>query len=115
RNNLEIDKEIIQDKSKEELGKTNVYLEKYNELLRKYEYLLHFVKKQHSDIEDFFKNIQWARITIPILWENPFKHYENNEIDSLRKVICYDLDVKEYFKKGKIPIKDHDSILFSIS
>ncbi|CAG8443460.1 8372_t:CDS:1, partial [Scutellospora calospora] len=60
---------------------------------------------------------RWANIAIPILWENPFKYYENNKISSLRKVICYIMDIKEYsykeyFYKNEIPIKEHSSILF---
>ncbi|CAG8464906.1 5063_t:CDS:2 [Scutellospora calospora] len=53
---------------------------------------------------------RWAKIAIPVLWQNPFKYYKHNDkLDSLRKVICHDLDVKEYFRI----LKKEDSISFS--
>ncbi|CAG8567006.1 4830_t:CDS:1 [Scutellospora calospora] len=53
----------------------------------------------------------WVYLAIPILWKDPFKYYDNNN-DSLRKVICHDLDVKDYFYKDDIPIKEYSLTLF---
>ncbi|CAG8437711.1 8304_t:CDS:1 [Scutellospora calospora] len=53
----------------------------------------------------------WANLAIPILWRDPFKYYDNNN-NSLRKVVCHNLDVKDYFYKSDIPIKEYSVLLF---
>ncbi|CAG8527545.1 10870_t:CDS:1 [Scutellospora calospora] len=55
---------------------------------------------------------RWASISIPILWQDPFKHYKNDKIDFLRKVVCHNLDIEEYFNKDEIPTKEYSLLLF---
>ncbi|CAG8536762.1 2538_t:CDS:2, partial [Scutellospora calospora] len=56
----------------------------------------------------------WARIAIPILWQNPFKYWQDNpNIDSLKQIIYYKLKDEQDILKIHFPVKDEFIPFFS--